>query len=446
MGYARAEVRRGGEGGLAPRQWMSLAGLTLSAFMLNTSEFMPIGLLTDIASSFGIAGASAGAMITVYAWAVMLLSLPLMIAASRIEFKRLLLGVLAVFAVGQGLSAAAPTFAILVVARIVVAYAHAIFWSIASVMATRLVSTRHAPTALGMIATGTSIAMILGMPLGRAIGLALGWRMAFAAVGTVSVVVTLYLAIVLPGIPTGNPFTLGKLPALARNGRLMVMYAVTVLFATAYVVTLYLAIVLPGIPTGNPFTLGKLPALARNGRLMVMYAVTVLFATAYYTGYSYIEPFLAQVGGMEPSSITVALTVFGCAGLMGSFLFSRVYGGRRRAFLACSVGGMVVALFALRACAPSFAATGAVFVVWGCCATAFNVAFQSEVIRAVEADESSVAMSIFSGLFNFGIGAGSALGGFVVTGLSVGLLGVVGGAVGVVCLLLTVGVLFRLMR
>lgn len=399
MGYARAEVRRGGEGGLAPRQWMSLAGLTLSAFMLNTSEFMPIGLLTDIASSFGIADASAGAMITVYAWAVMLLSLPLMIAASRIEFKRLLMGVLAVFAVGQGLSAAAPTFAILVVARIVVACAHAIFWSIASVMATRLVSTRHAPTALGMIATGTSIAMILGMPLGRAIGLALGWRMAFAAVGTVSVVVTLYLAIVLPGIPTGNPFTLGKLPALARNGR-----------------------------------------------LMVMYAVTVLFATAYYTGYSYVEPFLAQVGGMEPSSITVALTVFGCAGLMGSFLFSRVYGGRRRAFLACSVGGMVVALFALRACAPSFAATGAVFVVWGCCATAFNVAFQSEVIRAVEADESSVAMSIFSGLFNFGIGAGSALGGFVVTGLSVGLLGVVGGAVGVVCLLLTVGVLFRLMR
>lgn len=399
MGYARAEVRRDGEGGLAPRQWMSLAGLTLSAFMLNTSEFMPIGLLTDIASSFGIADASAGAMITVYAWAVMLLSLPLMIAASRIEFKRLLLGILAVFAVGQGLSAAAPTFAILVVARIVVACAHAIFWSIASVMATRLVSARHAPTALGMIATGTSIAMILGMPLGRAIGLALGWRMAFAAVGAVSVVVTLYLAIVLPGIPTGNPFTLGKLPALARNGR-----------------------------------------------LMVMYAVTVLFATAYYTGYSYIEPFLAQVGGMEPSSITVALTVFGCAGLMGSFLFSRVYGGRRRAFLACSVGGMVVALFALRACAPSFAATGAVFVVWGCCATAFNVAFQSEVIRAVEADESSVAMSIFSGLFNFGIGAGSALGGFVVTGLSVGLLGVVGGAVGVVCLLLTVGVLFRLMR
>ena len=192
---------------MTSRQWMALAGLTLSAFMLNTSEFMPIGLLTDIASGFGIAEAAAGVMITVYAWAVMLLSLPLMIAASRIEFKRLLLGVLAVFAVGQALSAFTPTFAILVVARIVVACAHAIFWSIASVMATRLVSTRHASVALGMIATGTSIATIFGMPLGRAIGLALGWRMAFGVVGAVSAFVAVYLALILPKMPAGEPFT-----------------------------------------------------------------------------------------------------------------------------------------------------------------------------------------------------------------------------------------------
>ncbi|MFR2950729.1 MAG: hypothetical protein ACLTKG_05015, partial [Collinsella intestinalis] len=77
--------RTGEEAGVTSRQWMALAGLTLSAFMLNTSEFMPIGLLTDIASGFGITEAAAGVMITVYAWAVMLLSLPLMIAASRIE-------------------------------------------------------------------------------------------------------------------------------------------------------------------------------------------------------------------------------------------------------------------------------------------------------------------------------------------------------------------------
>lgn len=387
------------EGGMTSRQWMALAGLTLSAFMLNTSEFMPIGLLTDIATSFGIGEAAAGVMITVYAWAVMLLSLPLMIAASRVEFKRLLLGVLVVFAAGQALSAAAPTFAILVGARIVVACAHVIFWSIASVMATRLVSVRHASIALSMIATGTSIAMIFGMPLGRAIGLALGWRMTFGAVGAVSALVAMYLAFVLPKMPAGDPFTLDKLPVLLRNRQ-----------------------------------------------LVVMYVVTVLFATAYYTGYSYIEPFLAQVGGMDPSAITAALTVFGCAGLLGSFLFSRVYDGRRRAFLACSVAGMVVALFALRAVAADFGATSATFVLWGCCATAFNVAFQSEIIKAVENDESSVAMSIFSGLFNFGIGAGSALGGFVVTSISVEMLGLVGGAVGVVCLLLTVGVLFKLMR
>lgn len=118
-----------GHGGnaLTARQWMALAGLTFSAFILNTSEFMPIGLLTDISAGFSITEATCGLMITAYAWAVMLLSLPLMIAASRVEFKRLLLGVLMVFAAGQVFSAVAQTFSLLVLARIVVASAHAIF-------------------------------------------------------------------------------------------------------------------------------------------------------------------------------------------------------------------------------------------------------------------------------------------------------------------------------
>lgn len=151
----RVEVDGSARGGGGPslRQWLPLVGMMFSAFILNTSEFMPVGLLVDIAGSFSIAEAACGLMITAYAWAVMLLSLPLMIAASRIEFKRLLLGVLSVFAVGQFLSAAAPTFPILILARIVVASSHAIFWSIAAVMATRLVDARHGSLAIGMIAT-----------------------------------------------------------------------------------------------------------------------------------------------------------------------------------------------------------------------------------------------------------------------------------------------------
>ena len=91
-------------------------------------------LLTDIAASFSLTEAQAGIMISVYAWGVMLLSLPLMVFASRFEFKRMLLGVLAVFSLGQFLSAVAPTYPILVCARLVVACAHAVFWSVASIM------------------------------------------------------------------------------------------------------------------------------------------------------------------------------------------------------------------------------------------------------------------------------------------------------------------------
>lgn len=390
-----------GHGGnaLTARQWMALAGLTFSAFILNTSEFMPIGLLTDISAGFSITEATCGLMITAYAWAVMLLSLPLMIAASRVEFKRLLLGVLMVFAAGQVFSAVAQTFFLLVLARIVVASAHAIFWSIAAVMATRLVDVRHGSLAIGMIATGSSIAQIFGLPLGRAIGLALGWRMTFGVVGVIAIVIIAYLAAVLPTIPAGKPFTLARLPHLFKN---------------------------------RP--------------LVVMYGATMLFATGYYTCYSYIEPFLQQVASFDAGMITVSLTVFGVAGILGSMLFSRLYDGRSRLFLALSIAGVVVALALLRVVAGSVPAVLAVFMLWGCCGTAFNVAFQAEIIKGVEEDESSVAMSIFSGLFNFGIGAGSALGGVVVTSVSIEAIGLVGAVVVAVCWVVTVAVLFRLMR
>lgn len=390
-----------GHGGnaLTARQWMALAGLTFSAFILNTSEFMPIGLLTDISAGFSITEATCGLMITAYAWAVMLLSLPLMIAASRVEFKRLLLGVLMVFAAGQVFSAVAQTFFLLVLARIVVASAHAIFWSIAAVMATRLVDVRHGSLAIGMIATGSSIAQIFGLPLGRAIGLALGWRMTFGVVGVIAIAIIAYLAAVLPTIPAGKPFTLARLPHLFKN---------------------------------RP--------------LVVMYGATMLFATGYYTCYSYIEPFLQQVASFDAGMITVSLTVFGVAGILGSMLFSRLYDSRSQLFLALSIAGVVVALALLRVVAGSVPAVLAVFMLWGCCGTAFNVAFQAEIIKGVEEDESSVAMSIFSGLFNFGIGAGSALGGVVVTSVSIEAIGLVGAVVVVACWVVTVAVLFRLMR
>ena len=190
-----------------------LVFLTLAAFLLNTSEFVPIGLLTDIAATFSLTESGAGLMISIYAWAVAALSLPLMIAASRMPPKRLILVVLAVFCTGQVGTAVAPTFELLVAARLVVAAAHAVFWSVASPYAVRVASPEHASRAMSMIVTGTSVAMIFGLPLGRALGLALGWRMTFVVVGAVTLAVGLGLAATFPSLRAVHAAT----PSRARS-------------------------------------------------------------------------------------------------------------------------------------------------------------------------------------------------------------------------------------
>ena len=144
---------------MGARELLPLAALTLSAFLLNTSEFVPIGLLTDIAGAFGLSESGAGAMVSLYAWAVALLSLPLMVAASRVSPRALIVGVLAVFAAGQVGSAVAPTFELLVVSRLVVAAAHAVFWSVATPFAVRVAAPERSSLAMSRSILSVNVAI-----------------------------------------------------------------------------------------------------------------------------------------------------------------------------------------------------------------------------------------------------------------------------------------------
>lgn len=211
------------------KEWLPLIGMTISAFLVNTSEFMPIGLLTDISNDFNMTAAQAGVTITAYSWTVTILSLPLMLLACKIEPKKLLLGTLTVFSTCQVLSVISIGFPFLVVSRIGVACAHSIFWAIASPLAVRVVSKEHQSKALSAIITGTAIAMVLGMPLGRMIGLNIGWRMTFLCVAVISFVVLVYLAFVFPKIENTESFSINQLPELFKNSRLMITYIITFL-------------------------------------------------------------------------------------------------------------------------------------------------------------------------------------------------------------------------
>lgn len=364
---------------MTPREWLPLIGLAVSAFIFNTSEFMPVGLLVDIAADFAVSEAQAGLLMSVYAWAVMLLSLPLMIFASRFDYRPMILGVLLVFVLGQAASALAADYWLLMGARLVVACAHAVFWSVASPIAVRLVPLAHRPMAMGVIVAGSSIAMIAGLPIGRTIGLALGWRATFGCMA-----------------------------------------------AVAFAVLLYVAIVFPRLASGPAFSVRRLPELLGNPALVAIYAITVLMATGYYEAYSYIEPFLQQVAFLPDEQITLALSLFGVAGVAGSALFSRFYDTRRFAFLVAVVGGIALVLLLFRAAALAPAFVFAACMLWGVCGTSVNVALQAEVIKCSPDDASPVAMSMFSGIYNLGIGTGTAIGGAVSTHAGMGAIGFAG--------------------
>ena len=367
---------------LETKQWLPLIGMTLAAFIFNTSEFMPIGLLTSIAAAFSISESQAGIMITAYSWAVMILSVPLMIAVSKVSFKPMLLVTLVVFAIGQILSGIAPTFIILIIARLVVASAHAIFWSVASVIAVKLVDEQHRDFAMSMIVTGTSIAMIFGLPLGRIVGLYLGWRMTFILAGII-----------------------------------------------AFALFSFQSFVFPTLDKPEPFKVNQLPLLFKNKSLVSIFVVSFLFATAYYTAYSYIEPFMSSIAKLSDTWITLSLSMFGVAGILGSVLFSKFYSKNRVGFLRLMTLNIAIVLLLLKPSTVSLISLLFVCAYWGLTSTAFNVAAQSEIILHADA-AGSVAMAFFSGIFNLGIGTGSFIGGKVVDLINLGSIGYIGAVIG----------------
>lgn len=367
--------------------WLPVAALTCAAFVFNTSEFVPIGLLSDIARDFAISEAAAGMLITVYAWVVAVASLPLMLLVARLEYRKLLLAIVALFVGSHLLSAVAASFATLMVSRIGVACAHAIFWSITTPLAVRVAPAGRGSAALGMIITGTSVAMIVGLPLGRVVGLHAGWRMTF-----------LYIAI------------------------------------AAALVWLLLARVFPRVRSDNNLSLRDVPRLLERPQLLGIYLLTLLLVTAHYTAYSYIEPFLKQTAAMSDTRITLLLTLFGAVGVAASILFSRYFARAPRRFVYATLGGVTAALFLLRPAALHPATTVALALVWGLAITLYNLVFQSQIIRFAP-QATAVAMSVYSGIFNLGIGTGAFVGGLVCSHLSIDRIGYVGGMLALAALI-----------
>ena len=370
----------------------------ISAFVINTTEFVPVALLTDIAQDFSITTAETGWMLTLYAWIVAALSLPLMLLTGKLERKRLLLAVFVVFIASHVLTVFAWSFEILMISRIGAASAHAIFWSITATIALRVAPKGKGALALSVIAMGTSLAMVLGVPIGRLIGQWFGWRTTFAGIGVMALIIFILQAKLLPTLPSQ--------------------------FDGDY---------------------KKVPELLKNPLLVGLYLFILLAFTAHYTAYSYIEPFMREVGFISESSVTLVLLVFGGAGLIGSVLFSRWGERSSQTLLVISSLLLALSMLVLLWVVTSIWLLSAIAMIWGTVLMLLILAVQAKVIM-IDKGAQDVVMAMFSGIINLGIGAGALIGGYTVTHLTLPFIGFVGAAIAALALMLILFMIKRFAR
>ena len=358
--------------------WLRVVTLAIAAFIFNTTEFVPVGLLSDIANSFQMETAQVGIMLTIYAWVVALMSLPFMLLTSQIERRRLLIGLFVLFIASHVLSFMAWNFTVLVISRVGIAFAHAVFWSITASLAIRLAPAGKRAQALSLIATGTALAMVLGLPIGRIVGQYFGWRTTFFAIG-MGALVTLVCLIKL----------------------------------------------LPALPSEHSGSLKSLPLLMRRPALLSIYLLTAIVVTAHYTAYSYIEPFVQVVAGFSANFATVLLLILGGAGIIGSVLFGKLGNRHASSLVSSAIGLLLACLLLLMPAAGSESHLAILSLFWGVAIMIIGLGMQVKVL-ALAPYATDVAMSLFSGIFNLGIGAGALVGNQVILHVSMSAIGYLG--------------------
>ena len=344
------------------RAWLPIIGLAFAAFVFNTSEFLPVGLLPNIAEHLNETVSFTGLVITGYAWVVAVMSLPLTIITAKLERRKLLLALIAVFALAHFAVIVADTFERLFAARVAVALTHSIFWSIMTPLAARMAPRGKRAVGLAAVMGGTLVATVRGVPSGTQLGHMFGWQEAFFIIGIAAALVFALIWLVLPECVSTHAGSLKSLPVILKRPALIQLYCLT--------------------------------------------AVTVL---GQYTAYSYISPILQSVGGFADGDVVTTLFVFGIAGIIGTVLSSKLVDRYPSGALVAPLIAISACLFLIIPTCHHFGVLMGVVVIWGAAMTAVCMAFQTMLLNAAP-DAADIAASLYSGIFNIGIGGGAFLG------------------------------------
>lgn len=371
----------------ASESWFAVITLAVAAFIFNTTEFVPVGLLPDIAKGFSMDVAQTGLLMTIYAWAVTIFSLPLTMLTVRLERRRLLILLFCIFIVSHALAAIAWSFSSLLTARLGIAMAHSVFWAITIPLAVRLAPKGNKTKALSFIVTGSSLATVMGVPLGTVIGHHFGWRITFAVIGIIATIILLLLWRVLPTLSSQS--------------------------------------------SGN---FKVIPSLLKRPSLQYIYLSLALVMTAHFTASTYISPYLQDIGGMSNNVVVMMLFVIGLAGIVGGILFARYAGRYASAMLFLSLSGLMLSLALFYFSLMHWWALIPIAIIWGIVITLISMLLQSKVLEKAP-DAPDIGIAIFSAVFNIGIGGGALLGGQMIEQVGLANIAYVGAALTLVALL-----------
>ena len=353
--------------------WAGMLTLAAAIFISVTSEFLPTGLLPDMAVGLDVPQSSVGLLVSVFAGTVVASAALLANLTRTLPRKPLLLVMFVVFAASNFMAALAPNYEVLLASRVLGALAHGLFWAVAGAYPSHLVQPHHLSRAVAITASGGAIAFVLGVPAGTAIGHLLGWRPAFTFVGVVVLLLAVLVVKFLPPVDHIDRLKTGEIPLPLRK---------------------------------DPSVFG----------VVLICAITTVVMTGQNTFYTYIVPYFIDVNSFPAGSVSVLLLVYGLAGALGLVLVA-IFGGRYpRAGL---IGGFVMAALAvlLMGLVPSLPVVVIVaIVVWGTTLGGAPVMLQTRLLHTASRRMRDVAAAFFTTSFNVGIGLGALIGSVVLDG------------------------------
>jgi MFS transporter, DHA1 family, inner membrane transport protein len=364
---------------------LPILALAVASFGIGTTEFVIMGLLPEVALSFGVTIPQAGYLVSGYAMGVVIGAPIVAIATAGLPRKTALLALMGVFLLGNLGCALAPSYGLLMAARILTAFAHGAFFGIGAVVARDLVPREKRIQAVSLMFAGLTLANVLGVPLGTALGQAVGWRSTFWAVVAIGLAAALAIQLC---VPAGLPGTKGRLVSEFR-------------------------------------ALGRWPVL----RPML---ISTLSSVSFFTVFTYITPFLTNVSGFSPQGVTGVLFAAGTGLTIGNLAGGHFADRGLMATIIGSFLGIVAALLLLAAIAHHPGMTLAVLVLWSALVFALVSPLQIWVVEAAS-EAPNLASTLNQGAFNLGNATGAWIGGTALTfGVGYGELPLIAAAVSLV--------------